>query len=69
MGLFDKVTSMFSKKGGAAGGTAAPENMKEQAQHIAQQVDAQAEKLATKDGTVGDLAEKAHEVLDKVDGD
>ena len=35
----------------------------------ATKVDDQAQKLATTDGTVGDVAEKAHEVLDKVDGD
>jgi len=61
MGLMDSVKGMFSGKKGAA--------TKAQAQQVAQKVDDQAAKLATKDGVIGDVAEKAHEVLDKIDGD
>lgn len=61
MGLLDSIKAMFSGKKG--------EETKAQAEKVAQQVDDQAAKLATKDGTVGDVAGKAHEVIDKVDGD
>ena len=61
MGLLDSLKGMF---GGKKGG-----DTKAQAQAIAQKVDAEAEKLASKDGVIGDVAEKAHEVLDKIDGD
>jgi len=61
MGLMDSVKGMFSGKKGA--------ETKAEAEQIAQKVDAEAQKLATKDGTVGDVAEKVHEVVDKVDGD
>lgn len=61
MGLLDSVKGMFSGKKGA--------ETKAQVQKVAQKVDDQAEKLATKDGVVGDVAEKAHKVIDKVDGD
>ncbi len=61
MGLLDSVKGMFSGKKGA--------ETKAQAEKVAQQVDAEAQKLSTKEGTVGDVAEKAHEVVDKVDGD
>ncbi len=60
MGLFDKAKDMI------------PENtdeLKDKAQDLAGKADDQAEKLAGKDGTVGDVAEKAHSVLDKVDKD
>jgi len=57
----DSVKGMFSGKKGA--------ETKAEAEQIAQKVDAEAQKLATKDGTVGDVAEKVHEVVDKVDGD
>jgi hypothetical protein len=61
MGLLDSVKGMFSGKKGA--------ETKAQMQKVAQKVDDQAEKLATKDGVIGDVAQKAHEVIDKVDGD
>ena len=61
MGLLDSVKGMFSGKKGA--------ETKAQMQKVAQKVDDQAEKLATKDGVIGDVAEKAHEVIDKADGD
>jgi hypothetical protein len=61
MGLLDSLKGMFSGKKGA--------QTKAQAQKVAQQIDDQAEKLAKKDGIVGDVAEKAHKVIDKVDGD
>ncbi len=61
MGLLDKVKGMFGGKNGAAA--------KAQAQSVAKKLDDQAEKMAAKDGVVGDVAEKAHEILDKVDGD
>jgi hypothetical protein len=61
MGLLDSVKGMFSGKKGA--------EVKSQAQKVAQKVDDQAAKLATKEGVIGTVAEKAHEVLDKIDGD
>lgn len=64
MGLLDSLKGLFGGKKKA--GSGAPT---EQLQHLAKQADDQAEKLAAKDGAVGDVAEKAHEVLDKVDGD
>jgi hypothetical protein len=64
MGLLDSLKGLFSKK--KPGGSSAPT---EQLQGLAKQADDQAEKLATKEGAVGDAAGKAHEVLDKVDGD
>ncbi len=61
MGLMDSLKGMLGGKKGA--------ETKAQAQKVAQTVDAEAEKLAAKDGVLGDIAEKAHEVLDKIDGD
>jgi len=61
MGLLDSIKGMFSGKKGA--------QTKAQAQKVAQKVDDQAAKLAGKDGVVGTIAEKAHELLDKIDGD
>jgi hypothetical protein len=61
MALLDSLKGMFSGKKGA--------QTKAQAQKVAQKVDDQAAKLATKDGIVGDVAEKAHQVIDKIDGD
>jgi hypothetical protein len=61
MGLLDSLKGMFSGKKGA--------QTKAQAQKAAQKVDDQAAKLAKKDGVVGDVAEKAHQILDKIDGD
>ena len=61
MGLLDSLKGMFSGKKGA--------EAKAQVQKVAQKVDDQAAKLATKDGVVGDVAGKAHEIIDKVDGD
>jgi hypothetical protein len=62
MGLLDSLKGLVGgrKKGGAP---------TKQLQHIAKKADDQAQKLATKDGAVGKVAGKAHEVLDKVDGD
>jgi hypothetical protein len=57
----DSLKGMFSGKKGA--------ETKAEAEEVAQKVDAEAQKLATKDGSVGDVAEKVHEVVDKVDGD
>ena len=61
MALLDRVKGVFSGKKAA--------QTKAQAQKVVQKVDDQAEKLAAKDGVVGTVAEKAHEVLDKIDGD
>ena len=61
MGLLDSLKGMFTGKKGA--------ETKAQAQKVAQKVDDQAAKLAKKDGVVGEVGEKAHEVLDKIDGD
>ncbi len=61
MGLMDNVKGMLSGKKGA--------ETKAQAQKVAQKVDDQAAKLATRDGVVGTVAEKAHQILDKIDGD
>jgi hypothetical protein len=63
MGLLDSVKSMFGGKGKKGSGST------DQLQDLAKKADDQAEKLATKDGKVGDVAGQAHEVLDKVDGD
>ena len=60
MGLFDKVKDMIPDDKDA---------LKDKAQDIAGKLDDKAEELAEKDGKVGDLAEKAHEILDKVDTD
>ncbi len=57
----DKIKQMFSgKNAGQAKG---------KAQDVAKKLDAKAEELSRKDGAVGKVAGKAHEVLDKVDGD
>jgi hypothetical protein len=64
MGLLDSVKSMFGGKKRAGGGTPT-----KQLQDLAKKADDQAEKLATKEGVVGDVAGKAHQALDKVDGD
>jgi hypothetical protein len=61
MGLMDSLKGLLGGKKGANAGA--------QLQGVAQKVDAEAAKLASKDGVVGDVAEKAHEVLDKIDGD
>jgi hypothetical protein len=61
MGVLDSIKGMFSGKKG--------DETKAQAQKLAQQADDQAQKFSTKEGTVGDVAGKAHEVIDKVDGD
>jgi hypothetical protein len=63
MGLLDSLKGLV---GGKKKGRGAPTK---QLQDIAKKADDQAEKLAKKDGTVGKVAGKAHEVLDKVDGD
>ena len=63
MGLLDSVKGLFGGKKGAASDTG------EQLKDVATKVDDQAQKLATQDGVVGDVAEKTHDVLDKVDGD
>ncbi len=62
MGLLDSLKGLF---GGKKGG----KDPKAQLQDVAKKIDAEAEKLASKDGVIGDVAGKAHEVLDKVDGD
>lgn len=65
MGLLDSLKGLFGgKKKAGAGGT--PQR---QLQDLAKKADDQAEKLAKKDGAVGNAAAKAHEALDKVDGD
>jgi hypothetical protein len=61
VGLLDSLKGMLGGKKGA--------EAKAQAQKVAQKVDDQAAKLAEKDGVVGNVAGKAHEVLDKIDGD
>ena len=61
MALLDRLKGALSGKNAA--------KTKAQAQKVVQKVDDQAEKLADKDGVVGTVAEKAHEVLDKIDGD
>ena len=60
MGLFDKVKDMIPDDKDA---------LKDKAQDIAGKLDDKAEDLAKKDGKVGDLAEKAHTLLDTVDKD
>lgn len=60
MGLIDSFKGMISGKKGV-------EN-RAQAQRVAQKVDEQAAKMGQRDGA-GSFAEKAHETLDKIDGD
>jgi hypothetical protein len=60
MGLFDKVKGMIPDDKDA---------LKDNAQEIAGKLDDQAEKLGQKDGTVGDYADKAHSILDRIDTD
>jgi hypothetical protein len=64
MGLLDRVKGVFGGKSKSGAGVP-----KKQLQDLAKKADDQAEKLAKKDGAVGKAAGKAHEVLDKVDGD
>jgi len=59
MGLLDSIKGLFGGKKPSS----------QQVQQVAKQADDQAEKMATKEGTVGDVAGTAHEQLDKVDGD
>jgi hypothetical protein len=61
MGLFDKAKDALSDID--------TEELKDKAQDIATKADDEAEKLVTKDGVVGDIAGKAHGLLDKVDKD
>ncbi|MEY2582645.1 MAG: hypothetical protein QOE09_2494 [Ilumatobacteraceae bacterium] len=61
MGVLDSLKGMLTGQKAAA--------TKAKAQQVAQKVDDQAEKLAAKDGAVGKVAEKAHELIDKIDGD
>ena len=63
MGLLDSLKGLLGGRKKSGGGP------KQKLQGLAQKADDQAEKLAAKDGVVGNVAEKAHEVLDKVDGD
>lgn len=61
MGFLDKVKQMFSGKNA--------DQAKGKARDVAKKLDAKAEEMSHKDGAVGKVAGKAHEVLDKVDGD
>ena len=61
MAILDSLKGMFTGKKGA--------DTKAQAQQVAQKVDDEAAKLEKKDGVVGEVGEKTHEVLDKIDGD
>jgi len=61
MGLFDKAKEALADVN--------TEELKANAQEMATKADDKAEELAAKDGTVGDLAGKAHGLLDKVDND
>ena len=64
MSLMDSIKGLFGgKKGADSADTVA------QLKDVATTVDDQAQKLATTDGSVGDVAGKTHEVLDKVDDD
>jgi len=60
VGLFDKVKDMIPDDKDA---------LKGKAQDIAGKLDDKAEELGKKDGTLGDLADQAHGLLDKVDTD
>ena len=64
MGFMDSVKGLFGGKKDATGTDTVAE-----LKDVATKVDDQAQKLAASDGAVGDVAEKTHEVLDKVDGD
>ena len=61
MGLFDKAKEALSGEQG--------EELRNKAQDLATQLDDKAEELSTKEGTVGDVATKAHGLLDRVDRD
>jgi hypothetical protein len=60
MGLFDKVKDLIPED---------KAKLKAQAQEIATKLDGRAQELAKRDGKIGDLAAKAHQLLDKVDTD
>jgi hypothetical protein len=60
MGLFDKVKELIPED---------KAKLKAQALDIAAKLDDKAQELAKKEGKVGDLAAKAHQLLDKVDTD
>jgi hypothetical protein len=74
MGLMDSLKGMLGKskaKGSdaAEAGTSGAGDLVAKARDAATKIDDKAEDLAEKDGTLGTVAGKAHEVLDKVDGD
>ena len=60
MGLFDKIKDALPDD---------KDELKDKAQDIAGKLDDKAEDLAKKDGKIGDIAEKSHDLLDKVDKD
>ena len=71
MGIIDKAKdalpdNLDDLKGKAAEVATAVKN---QAQGVAAKLDDKAEELSQKDGIVGTVAGKAHELLDKIDGD
>lgn len=61
MGFLDKIKQTFSG--------AKTDDLKAKAQDVARKADAKAEELSRRNGAVGKVAGKAHEVIDKVDGD
>jgi hypothetical protein len=61
MGLFDKAKEALSD--------ANTEELTVKGQALATKADDEAEKLATKDGTLGDIAGTAHGLLERVDND
>jgi hypothetical protein len=74
MGLMDSLKGLLGKgksKGSeaAAAGQSGADDLLGKARDVATKVDDKAADLAQQDGTLGTVAGKAHEVLDKVDGD
>lgn len=74
MGLMDSLKGLLgrSKEKGATAAKAGKDQANDlvaKARGAATKLDDKAEELSKKDGKVGGLAGKAHELIDKVDGD
>jgi hypothetical protein len=61
MELFDKAKDALTGEKG--------QELKAKAQDVIAKIDDKAEELSAKEGVVGDIAGKAHQLLDKIDGD
>jgi prefoldin subunit 5 len=66
----EKLMSVFDKAKEAAEGLKdKAEDLKDKAQEAVAKLDDKVEGMSEKEGIVGKVADKAHDVLDKVDGD